>query len=381
VAETEFQWIATTFTTGEIIEDLTKSFSTPSVKKTLGKYQTTTGTLQLPDAPTNWRRATLPGATVLHCLDMQAGDPRGKPIWSGFITRRPRTLGNELTLSLATVEQYLDRRYVGDHAYADPGTGQNTIVSDLVSLYVATGSNGGIPIRVQVVTPGAGKLRTRTYKDISDKTVYSALTELMGVQDGPEWTIGTEWQSNPERLTFVLYVGDRIGSGAPAGLDPNAVFEAPGIVSDLELMEDYSANNSGNDFMATSTANGDQRPQSAHVIVADPDRPTFERRFTPSTSITNVSTLNDHAQKKASIEGAGSATLSMSAVTAKAPRVGTDWGIGDDVKYIVGESGRPVPAFPGGSDGTVRATGWQLDFGSVNVMTPILDGVDQIEES
>lgn len=371
MADPEYQWLATKLTTGEVIADLTKSLSVSSIKKTRGKYETTTGTLILPDAPENWMRATLHGATAIHCLDMTTPDPAGVPIWSSYITRRPRNLGDTIDLSLATIEAYLDRRYVGDRAYPDPGTGQNTIVQDLVALYAAAGSNGGIPIRVQIVTAGAGQVRTRTYKDSSDKTLYSALTELAGVIGGIEWTIGTEWQHNPERLTFVLYVGDRIGVAAAAGLDPNAQFESPGVVEALEYQEDYSSDNAGNDFMAVSTAIADQRPQSVHVVVPDPERPTFERRFTPSTSITDISTLNDHATKMAALQGGGATTVSLSAVTKKAPRVGIDWNVGDDVLYMVGESG-PVPAFPGGKHGVVRADGWQLDFGAVNVVTPII---------
>ncbi len=375
MTDSEFQWLATAFKTGEVIADLTQSVDVRTIKKTRGKYETTTATLNLPDAPENWVRASLHGATVLHCLDMTTSDPTGVPIWSGYITRRPRNLGNTIDLSLATIEAYLDRRYVGDRSYPDPGTGQNTIVQDLVNLFVATGSNGGIPIRVQVVTAGSGQLRTRTYKDSSDKTVYSAVSELSGVIGGPEWTIGTEWQHNPERLTFVLYVGDRIGVAAAAGLDPNPQFESPGVVNALQYMEDYSADNAGNDFMAVSTAIADQRPQSDHFVVDDPERPTFERRFTPSSSITQVSTLNGHAAKMAAAQGAGATTLSLSATTKKAPRVGVDWNVGDDLLYIVGESG-PVPAFPGGQHGTVRAEGWQLDFGAVNVVTPIIRAAD-----
>jgi hypothetical protein len=284
-----------------------------------------------------------------------------------------------VSLSLATLEAYFDRRYVGDSPYTN--VGQNAIVADLVAKYIVTGSNGGIPLRVENVDGNAGTLRTRTeYTDISDKTIYSVLTELYGVEGGPEWTIGWEWQHNPERITPVLYVGSRIGAAAPAGLAPNAVFQAPGAVSELELQEDYSASNAGNDFMATSTASADDRPQSDHVVVPDPDRPTFERRWTPSTSITDVGTLNQHAQAMAALQAGGTNTLSLTAVVQDGVRLGTDWGIGDDIGYVIGgidSSGQDmVPGFPGGSTGVARAIGWQLDFGPVDHVTPILQGAD-----
>jgi hypothetical protein len=367
-----FHWVATKLTTGEIIADL-PDLQVDSVKAQIATYQTTTAVLPLPSAPENWERATLHGATVYNAIDYDTN----VPVWGGFITRRPRTLDDTVSISLATVEAYFDRRYVGDVAYTSKD--QNSIVSDLAAKYLKVGSNGGIPLRVQVVG-GPGTARDREYTDISDKTIYSVLTELYGVINGPEWTIGWEWQHNPERITPVLYVGSRLGVPAVAGLAPNAVFQAPGAVSELELQEDYSAANAGNDFMATSTASADERPQSDHVVIPDPERPTFERRWTPSTSITDVATLNQHAQSMAALQAGGTSTLSLTAVVQDGVRLGTDWSIGDDIGYVIGgtdSTGRDtVPSFPGGSSGVARAIGWQLDFGQVDRITPILQGSD-----
>lgn len=367
-----FHWIATKLTTGEVLADL-PGLQVDSVKAQIATYQTTTAVLPMSSAPENWLRSTLHGATVFNAID----DITNVPVWGGFITRRPRNLGDSLSLSVATVEAYSDRRFVGNETYT--GEDQNLIVSAMVTKYLAAGSNGGIPIRVEVMgSPGA--VRDRTYTDISDKTIYSCLTELYGVEGGPEWTIGWEWQHNPERITPILYVGTRLGQSPMPGLDPNAVFQTPGAVNDLELQEDYSASNAGNDFMATSTASADTRPQSDHVVVADPERPTFERRWSPSTSITDVATLNQHAQSMAALQAGGTNTLSLSAVVKDGVRLGTDWSIGDDIKYVVGgvdSSGRDtVPQFPRGSEGVARAIGWQLDFGEVDVITPILQGAD-----
>jgi hypothetical protein len=402
-----YQWLSTEMKTGVVIADL-PDLEVSSIKKTLGKYDTTTATLPLPTASENWLRATLHGGSRLICLDMNAGVEQGLPIWAGWVTRRPRNLGDTLELSLATDEQYLDRRFVGDSPFTN--VGQNSIVQTLIETYIAAGSNGGLPIRVVNLDGDPGPLRTRTeYTDISDKTIYSVLTELAGVDGGVEWTIGYEWQHDPERITLVFYVGSRIGNPVTPGLEPNAVFEAPGDVTDAELLEDYSADNSGNDFLATSTASTDTRPQSDHVIVPDPDRPTFEYRFTPSTSITDIGILNAHAKAKAALLGGGLSTLSLTSAVKNAPRLGLDWGIGDDIGYVIGgtvadrqrlvaddvyidtftddfdvmgvtnELAHPdginsVPAFPGGAVGIVRATGWQLDFGDVDTVTPIIQG-------
>lgn len=400
-----YQWVATELLTGRVIADL-RDVSVESIKQTIGRYETGTASLPLPTAPESWLRATKAGATVWNCLDMASPEPQGTPIWGAYLNRRPRNLADTVDVSYATLEQYLDRRYVRDVTYTQ--WPQNLIVKDLVERFAAAGSNGGIPIRVQVVG-GAGVLRDRTYANADDKTLYAALQELSGVEGGPEWTVGWEWQHNPERITPVLFVGDRIGNPVTPGLAPNAVFEAPGGVVVAELMEDYSSDNAGNDFLATSTAAADVRPESVHVVVPDPDRPTFERRFTPSTSITDVGTLNSHAQQMAAVQGAGSSTLSLSAVVAAAPRLGTDWFIGDDIGYRIGGIvGDPrtkvvndiyvdsftdayaatgtvlvnpdgvvsVPAFPAGLSGVARATGWQLDFGGdgPDMITPLIEG-------
>jgi hypothetical protein len=358
-------WLATEILTGQVIEEV-PDLIVSTVKQTIGKYESANATLPLPTAPVDWLRATLPYATCLHLLDDDI------PVWGGVISNRPRDTFNEVDgIALATIEAYFDRRYVGDETYEQ--VGQNLIVKDLVEKYAATGNGvtDGIPIRVVIVNGGDGKLRDRTYADDDDKTLYSILTELSGVLDGPEWTVGWEWQHNPERITPVLYVGDRIGNPVADGLEPNAVFEVPGPLTHASLLEDWTADKAANDFLAVSTAIADVRPESQHVTIADPQRPTLEMRFTPSTSIEDTDTLDEHANKKAALLGHGTNTLSMQSVVSAAPKLGQDWFIGDDIGFVIGDM---VPGFPGGSQGVVRANGFQFDLGSINYVTPLLDG-------
>ena len=355
-----YAWVATEILTGRILADL-PDLSVGTVKQSLGKYESTTATLPVPTAPEDWLRATMPFASVLVLLDETAN----VPVWGGVVTKRVRSSDDTVELSLATVEAYFDRRYVGDTTYTQAE--QNSIVSDLTNRYIKAGSNGGLPVRIQTLTAGA--LRDRTYEDESDKSIYSVLQELSGVEGGPEWTVGWEWQHDPERITPVLYVGTRVGNPVTPGLAPNAVFEIPGPVTFAELDEEFTSGKGGNDFMAVSTADADVRPQSDHIVVPDPLRPTLEERWTPSTSITSKTVLNAHANAKAAILAGGTNTLALSSVTEKAPRLGVDWGIGDDIGYVVHS-----PAFPGGIEGVVRAIGWQLDLGAPNIITPILQG-------
>lgn len=372
-----FSWVATEVLTGAIIADL-PDLDVDKVSRTLGSYTAATGTLPLPTAPPNWERATLEGATNLILLADNPDDPsHGIPIWGGMITKPVRSHGDTVPISVTTLEAYLDRRFVGDKVYT--AAGQSDIIADLITSYIATGSNGGIPIRVQYATPGSGVLRDRTYKDQDDMTVYSAMQNLMGVIGGPEWTIEWEWQHSPERITPVLLVGARIGVSAPDGLGPAATFEMPGPVTQFSNPRDYSSGKGANDVMAYSSGQGDVRPQSPRQVIADPERPTFEHRYSPSSSIIDVDTLTGYAMKGVAALAGGTQSLSMSAVAENAPRLGVDWSIGDDIGYKIGgldENGRDtVPGFPGGIEAVARAIGWELTLGNTPIITPILDGV------
>jgi hypothetical protein len=371
-----YSWLAIEARTGTVIADL-PDLDVDKVATQIGAYTTTRASLPVGTrrAPENWLRATLPGATFLVLVE----DESDLPVWGGLVTRRTRASGGVVDLSLATAEAYFDRRYVGDENLVD--WDQNAVVERLVRLYAGAGSNGGIPIRVEVVG-GAGQRVSRTYEDADDKTLYSVLTELMGIEDGPEWTV--EWERTGSRITPVLRVGSRLGSTPAEGLAPNATFELPGPVLSAELDEDYSGQGGANDVLATSSANGDVRPQSPHIVTADPDRPTFERRFSPSTSITEVARLTAHARRLALGIADGVRSFALTSVTKSAPRVGVEWNAGDEIGYVIGgldRHGRELdPSFPGGLFGSARTVGWELSFATdkaPETITPVLQDPEE----
>jgi len=373
-----YDWVATEILTGRIIGDL-PDLSIDTVKRTLMQYDTAQGELPRPTAPENWERILLPKASCLHLVD---GDV---PVWGGITLDAERTAEDALPVSVATIESYFADRYVRDVTYSQ--VGQNMIVKDLVERYAAKGSNGGIPIRV-VVLDGPGPLRDREYKDRSGKTLYSALRELSGVLGGPEWTVEWEWLHDPERITPVLYVGSRVGAAPGPGLLPAAVFEMPGPVQFVSTTHSYKSGAGANDVMAYSTANGDEQPQSRHVVTRDPERPTIEYRWSPSSSIKEIPTLDSHASSKAVELAGGSRVTSLTAVTEDAPKLGKDWVIGDDIGFVIGGtvvddegSHESVPAFPGGFTGVARAIGWELTLGAVDVVTPVLQNGEELGDT
>jgi hypothetical protein len=376
-----YTWLSISSKTGRVLNEF-PGLIVPSVKQQLMAYTSTTATLPLPTAPEGWQLATTAYAACLILLDGET------PVWGGIVTKDTPDHTDVLPLALSTLEAYFDRRYVGDRTYS--GVPQNLIVKDLVERYIAQGTNGGIPIRVEIVG-GDGEPRDREYEDKDDKSVYSVLRELSGVVGGPEWTVMVE-QLEPsggvQRYGFVLMVGDRLGSPAPQDLAPAATFEMPGSITSFQAPRDYASGKGANDVMATSTAVADARPQSPHVVTLDPIRPTVEHRFSPSTSITNVDTLTQHAKAKSAAVSGGTRSLAMKARAEAYPRLGTDWVIGDDIGFVVGgrvpaRPGLPehesVPAFPGGIEGTARAVGWLLELGANPEVTPVLLG-DDLEE-
>lgn len=356
-------WVSVDALTGSIVADLPGLKPSGALKLTIGRHETQTATLPLDGAPSNWKTATRKKSVFLVALsDPLENEPRGLPLWGGMVTERTTTHGSMVGLSMATAEDYLNDRYVGTVTYT--AKGQNEIIADLAARYVIP---NGIPLRV-VKLAGANPVRDRTYLDKDDKTVYAAIDELSGVIDGPEWTIGWEWVDD-RKLGLVLTVGARVGSPAPAGLGPASWFELPGNVTSHELVEGYRRGEGANDVMATSSGAGDARPQSPRQVHTGDGRPRIEFRWSPSTSITNTSTLTGHAQR--ALAGMKGGTVAL-AVTANIQET-VPFNLGDDVGFNL-----TCPAWPDGIDGTARAIGIEW---TDTTITPVLNvtGIEGID--
>ena len=353
-------WISVNANTGSVIADLT-NLKAGVLKQTLMRYESLTATLPLDGAPPNWRQATRKGAVFLVALDEPDADNVQRPLWGGLVKDRDTDSGPEVSFSLITAEAYFDRVYVGNEQFSQQP--QNTIVKTLVEKYAKTGAKRGLPIRVQVLG-GNGALRNAAYADTDDKTLYSVLTDLSGLDGGPEWTVGWEWV-NTSTLGLVLYVGDRIGVPAPFGLGPAAQFYLPGSVTAASLHEGYGADEGANDVMAVSSGVADARPQSPHQTNTADLRPRFEYRYTPSVSEPNVPTLTSYAQRALAAMKDGTVALSLTANREEAPQLDRDWRIGDDIGFDL-----TAPAWPDGISGVARCVGWEL---TDDTITPLVD--------
>jgi hypothetical protein len=122
--------------------------------------------------------------------------------------------------------------------------------------------------------------------------------------------------------------------------------------------------------MAVSSGVADARPQSTHQTNTADLRPRFEYRYTPSVSEPNIPTLNSYAKRALTSMKDGAVALTIAANREEAPRLGVDWGIGDDVGFDL-----TAPAWPDGITGVARAVGWEL---TDTTITPLID-VQNIE--
>lgn len=343
-----------------------------TVKEILGEVTDTTLEVFCWDEATqrpwpDWDAATLPGRTMLVALDDDE-----TILWGGMVLRRISGPDATVTVSVATVNAFWDRRFVGDHAFS--GTDQASIVTTLLSAL-----DYKPPFVVDA--PASGVLRDRIYLDDEDKTLLSILDELSGVENGPEIHTQLQWANTAKTLIQpVVHVRPRIGASQ---VHPTQ-WTMPGCVTDFELIEDYTAEQGANDVMATSSGQGDTRPESRHQVATDllaAGWCRFEDRFSPSTSITEVETLNAHAREELARMRDGLTQLTLKADLAAAPRLGVDWWIGDDITAVltcprfpehIGPNGNHVPGY----ERRLRVMGWEIDL-DAGVLSPNTREVDQ----
>lgn len=376
-----YSWIACRAVDGTVIAPL-PDLDVPTVGVTLCNWWSGQASLPLDDStPGDWRRATAPQATYLVLLDNGDGVRPGQPdpVWGGIVTGRTFTSADTVSLTIATWESYLARRYVRTATY--PDVEQCGLIASLVtdSVLTARDATPTPPTLIIEATPGS-TTRYRAYEESSSKTVAAAMQELSGVDGGPEWTVVWRHMTGPERYVPVLKIADRIGTPKPASMpSPAAVFAMPGSVIEFTRTEDWTDGRAANSVVATST-DADSNPISATQVYTDPERPTIQYRYSPSSSIQTVTPLREHAAKALSVMRDGAVALALTAAVEDAPRLGLDWGLGDDTGWSLASRsvspGRIVPGDPGSGwqpvAGVDRCIGWEIGQSGVETVTPIL---------
>lgn len=343
-----FQFLAVSLTSGTVLAE----FPDLQVSKLSYRFEEVTSeTMVLPwrNIPSNWVEATVPYGVAILLV-------RGSTVlWGGIVVKRERTLqGSGLSLTVVTVEHYLDSVYVKDHVYSNRD--QCEIVKDLVSTTLKDHrfmfSIEASPSRIR---------RDRTYTESSDKTLLSVLQELSNVQNGPEWC--TSWRNVGDRYVPVLTVADRIGSVVPVTTFDESVMTA------FRVLEDYSAGYGANMVWAVGDTTGDSRLRSDVMVAEQSYRPVVEHVVNASSSISQKETLNGHALSALQRLRDGTNTMSMTLSLLAAPIVYEEWRPGDVVAWTVADDdGR----FAGFDHGEARVVGYDIDFSGVWTITPTL---------
>nr|DAG02671.1 MAG TPA: ReqiPepy6 protein [Myoviridae sp. ctCpP1] len=343
-----FQFLAVSLTDGIVLAE----FPDLQVSKLSYRFEETTSeTVVLPwrNVPPNWVEATIPYGTAIILAHGST------VLWGGIVVKRERSFGSGgVSLTLATIEHYLDSVYVGDHSYSNRD--QCEIVRDLV---LTTLKEHRFEIEVEA-SPSRVR-RDRTYARSSDKTLLSVLQELSNVQNGPEWC--TAWKAGYGRYLPVLTVADRIGSVTPV-----TTFDES-VMTSFKVVEDYTTGYGANMVAAVgNTSDGVQL--RSDVMVADQSyRPVVEHVVRPSSSITRKETLNAHALSALQQLRDGTNTVDMTLSLMAAPMIYEEWQPGDMVAWtIADDTGR----FTGFAQGEARIVGYDIDFSGVWTITPVL---------
>lgn len=357
------RWLSVLLSSGEIIADLA-SVGLPQspLRRTIGQYDTTQISVYLDGAPSNWLRATRPGAAALVCYDDD--DPQQLPQWGGFVVTRSRSLkSGKADLSLATYDAYFDRRIVGDRSFTQ--VGQNAIGQSLVYNYAGSqGRYPGVPFVYQCEDGVGvdGTLRDRNYLDADNATLYNRLRQLSGVIGGLEWTVDLVWDDTNTLILPRFRYGSRIGISPPAGRRPEGVFD-DGSITDATYLESYADGDGANVVSAyssgqSSNAGTGTTPSSGPMLAQSFNlRPAFEYRYQPSTSITDVVLLQSYAAKAVAVLAEGQNSLTLTCALTAQSRYGGLWRLGDDVESIL----EPSWQFPSGVDVVARAVAYEVD--------------------
>jgi len=350
-------WYACDLKSGRISEELRSLTQSGTISRKLGVSTTAQFDLDLNGAPPQWESATDPGRTMLVAVDTLTEIP----VWAGIILTRAGGSSSTLQLGTATPEAYFDRRYTG--TYSGTLRDQALIMADLTTAVLTDAP----PFVVDAPAAGGSPL-TYALEDGDDRTVLSALQELMGMDGAPEWTVDIAWaDAAMTAFTLPFRVRPKIGVQSAS---PDAVFDFPGCVAGYVYTESYEAGKGATTVRAWGDGEGSGRLRSADHTADDlivSGWCEWEYRFTPAAGLSDPDQLDAHASEALSQMRSGSRAWTLSAVASASPRVGRDFALGDSVGVQIEFS----PRHPSGASTVSRCYSWELDPGG-DQLTPIL---------
>ncbi len=356
----ELNWFGCDLRTGAIAEELRSLREDQPLARKLGAQTSSSLSLALAGAPREWEAATDEGRTLLVGCDAATG----QPVWSGITLVREGGSGATVRLAAATPEAYLDRRYPG--TYTATATDQTTVMAGLATAALT----GGPPISLD--TTLSGTAIDYSMADGDDRTILSGLQEISNMSGAPEFTVDTVWADAAQtRFALVLRIKPTIGV---QDSNPESVFDMPGCISTYTLAESYDRGRGATSVIARGEQAGGVRATST-VHTADDLIASgwclWEHRWTPATGISDTSQLDRHAVEALALMRTGSRVWSVQAVASQAPRLGSDWALGDSIRVQVDSS----PRHPTGAGAVARAYAWTLDVSADRISPTLLEDV------
>ena len=349
-------WYAADLRTGIVLEELHSLTAAGALSRRLGSSTSLQADLALDGAPPAWEEATTPGRTLLVAVDRVTQ----APVWPGLLLTREGGSAPTAELGMASPEAYLDRRYTG--SYTDVGQDQAVIMTGLGTALTVDAP----PFTFD--TQPTGTAADYSVLDGDDRTILSVWQELMGLEGGPEWTVDVAW-ADAAHTRFVLPIRIRHQLGIQSVV-PEPVFDFPGNTTAYSVTESYESGKGGNQVLAWGDGEGAGRLHSGvHTAqdLLDAGWPRWVHRFTPASGLTDPAALDRHAAQALAQMRTGATAWTLNATASRAPRLGTDWGLGDAIRIQVTHS----PRHPSGIDVVARAYGWDLDP-AADTVTPVL---------
>ena len=354
-------WLAVSMTDGSVIAEL-KGLQCQSVETRMMETVTRDASLPWDDTPTNWQQATTPGAIAL--LLIQETNPT-QALWGGIIVKRTRDITSAtIDLKISSIENYLDACPVGNDSYTN--TDQNQIVAQLITKWAINGMRNIITVDTQ---PSTTKRDDTDHTTDDNKSVLSCIQALANLNGGPEWYCSWELDAETNRWSAVVHIADRIGSETPV------IDLGPESMSAFSVEESWENGYGANRVQAYSSADGDAaQPVSSWHDAGDTSRPVIPYRWQPSTSISNVETLESHAESKLAQLKDGTNTISMSLDLETMPRLGVDWRLGDMIRWDMSDAADRLGEW---AKGVTRLIGYQIDL-VAGTVTPYLQNDGEV---
>lgn len=352
-------WTSYDAKTGVPIEELPGLRITSSISHIIGRGDQATAVLPITDRlPDRWRIATDPGRAVIAGVIEQGNRLEDSLVlWAGWVSRREYGDSSEITLQLQPAEEWLARNYIGNMTFSQ--VSETSIVRSLGLNSLASQFHGWVE---EVPSP---RLRDRTYTSDQDKTMLSAMQDLMRVIDGPEWA--TEWRiDSTGRLCLVGLTASTLGRRTSS---PSLLISRP----HWTRSEDYSDGRGATIFTGVATREGDDRvvvSRRADDLISQ-GYLELERRWQPDTGATSAPIISQYVDAAVAAQSLGTITYSLS-VHLSDVIPGRDFGLGDDVAIDLYN-----PDLPGADLSlTMRILGWVADpdpiSGEIVNITPIL---------